>query len=205
MKLIDLSHVIKKNMSTYPSDPKIHIKKEKTIENNNSLVHSFKMGTHTGTHLDVPAHISLKGKTLHEIPIVKFAGIAVKVDANSCNELQSGFDQIDGVIFDSGWYVNFDNPNIFFGGSRPKIPNRLIELCLAMNIKFFGCDLPSVDESGSENKENHHSFLDNEIIIYEALNNLDKLKILEPFQFYGFPLAFKNLDGSPVRAVAHKI
>ena len=78
-------------------------------------------------------------------------------------------------------------------------------MCLNIKIKFFGCDLPSVDESGSKNKKNHHSFLDNEIIIYEALNNLAKLKLLEPFQFYGFPLAFKNLDGSPVRAIAHEI
>ena len=65
MKYIDLSHSLSSNTATYPSDPDLDIIKEKEIINDNSLLHSFKMGTHTGTHLDVPAHIIPGGKTLN--------------------------------------------------------------------------------------------------------------------------------------------
>ena len=64
MKLIDLSHPISNAMPTYPSDPDISIIREKDIDTDNTLLHSFKMGTHTGTHLDVPAHVIPGGKRL---------------------------------------------------------------------------------------------------------------------------------------------
>ena len=70
-----------------------------------------------------------------------------------------------------------------------------------MNIKFFCCDLPSVDESGKIDKPIHNALLGSDIIIYESLNNLDLLPLLKPFHFYGFPLPFHGLDGTPVRAV----
>jgi len=70
------------------------------------------------------------------------------------------------------------------------------------NIKMFGCDLPSVDANGTKEKPVHRALLGNDVIIYESLTNLDQIPMLEPFQFIGFPLSFKNLDGSPVRAVA---
>ena len=82
MKYIDLSHPISQNTVTYPSDPDIIIRKEKNIKNHNTLLHSFSMGTHTGTHLDSPAHILHEGKTIDKFPIDSFTGKAIKVDKN---------------------------------------------------------------------------------------------------------------------------
>ena len=48
----------------------------------------------------------------------------------------------------------------------------------------------------------HNALLKEDIIIYEALTNLHQLPMLKIFEFYGFPLSFKDLDGSPVRAIA---
>jgi kynurenine formamidase len=76
MKFIDLSHPVSNAMPTYPSDPDISIIREKDIDTDNTLVHSFKMGTHTGTHLDVPAHIILGGKTLNNFSLTSFTGKA---------------------------------------------------------------------------------------------------------------------------------
>ncbi len=69
-----------------------------------------------------------------------------------------------------------------------------------LKLNFFGCDLPSVDSHIS--KPIHNMLLSKSIIIYESLANLDHLPFLEIFQFYGLPLPFKDLDGSPVRAIA---
>tara|TARA_Y100000590_G_C15653754_1_gene989804 strand:- start:1007 stop:1624 length:618 start_codon:yes stop_codon:yes gene_type:complete len=202
MKFIDLSHPISNTMPTYPSDPGISINREKNINIDNSLVHSFKMGSHTGTHLDVAAHITPNGKTISDYSLDSFTGVAIKVDKDSFNSLDQFSNKIDGVLFDSDWYRFFDDPDKYYGSLRPIIPMKMINKLLKMKLKFFGCDLPSVDVSGIKEKPIHHTLLDGDIIIYESLTNLNKLPVCTPFQFFGFPLPFEKLDGSPVRAVA---
>jgi len=202
MSMIDLSHPITSSMPTYPTDPNILIKQEKNIELDRTLLHSFQMGTHTGTHLDVPAHILQNGKTIGDFPISQFAGFAIMVDNHSIEKLEQVQNEIDGVIYNTGWYKQFNKPEIFFGSARPPIPKVLIQKVIELNVKFFGCDLPSVDRSGSIDKPVHHAFLERDIIIYECLANLDHIPPMTKFQFTGLPLSFESLDGSPVRAGA---
>ena len=201
MNFVDLSHPLSNNMPTYPSDPDVSIICEKDIETDNTLLHGFKMGTHTGTHLDVPAHIIPDGKKLNDFPLNVFSGLAVKLDENSHAGLDQIEEKIDGIIYNTGWYRYFNEPDKFYGPTRPVIPVSLVDKLVKMELKFFGCDLPSVDASGSKHKQVHHALLGAEIIIYESLTNLDQLPLLLPFEFYGFPLPFDGLDGSPVRAV----
>ena len=202
MKIIDLSHKLFDKAPSYPSDPNIIINKEKEIVTDGSMLHSISIGTHSGTHLDVPAHIIQGGKTLSDFSLEAFFGIAIRVRPENYLEIKQYIQKIDAVIFDTDWYKNIDDPETMFGENRPKIPADLVQLIINNNINIFGCDLPSVDESGSKEKPVHHALLSNNIIIYESLTNLDQLPILQPFKFYGFPLALKDLDGSPVRAVA---
>lgn len=202
MRFVDLSHPISNAMATYPSDPDVSIICEKDIETDNTLLHSFKMGTHTGTHLDVPAHVLSGGKTVDHFTLSSFTGTSIKVDKTTWRSLKQIEKKIDGIIYDSGWYRHFNDPEIYYGPDRPVIPEELIETTVQMKINFFGCDLPSVDASGYKKKPVHHALLGADIIIYESLTNLDKLPLHKPFQFYGFPLPFEKLDGSPVRAVA---
>ena len=204
MKFVDLSHSITNDTSTYPSDPGISIVREKEIHKDRSLLHSFTMGTHTGTHLDVPAHIIPGGKTLDDFPLSNFSGLAVKVDEYSYKQLAEIEEKIDGIVYDTNWYKHFKNSNKFYGPDRPTIPENLIDIVLEMGLKFLACDLPSVDASKSQDKPVHHAFLEAEIIIYESLANLEQLPRLTLFEFYGFPLPFNGLDGSPVRAVGVK-
>jgi kynurenine formamidase len=201
MNFIDLNHPISNGMSTYSSDPRVSIIREKEISKDGSLLHSFTMGTHTGTHLDVPAHIIPEGKTLNDFPLNTFSGRTVKVDEHSYVRLDQIDENIDGIIYDTGWYRHFMDPKIFYGLDRPLIPSSLIKIVLGLGIKFFGCDLPSVDASGFKEKPVHHALLGSNIIVYESLTNLDQLPLLVSFSFYGFPLSFEALDGSPVRAV----
>ena len=93
MKIVDLSHPMSNAMPTYPSDPDISIIREKDIDTDNSLLHSFKMGTHTGTHLDVPAHVIPGGKTIDNFTLSSFTGSAVKVDKDSYYSLDQVVDE----------------------------------------------------------------------------------------------------------------
>ena len=201
MKIIDLSHRINSDMSTYPSDPDFLITREKEILNDRALLHSFSMGTHTGTHVDAPSHIITNGKSLDSFNLTYFTGLTLKVNIDSFIDLNHFEKNIDGIIFETGWYKHFSSPEKFYGPKRPEIPKQLISRILEMKCKFFGCDLPSVDISGSINKPIHNSLLKSEILIYESLTNLDKIPLNQPFEFYGFPLPIDGIEGSPVRAV----
>ena len=137
MKLIDLSHPISNAMPTYPSDPDISIIREKDIDTDNTLLHSFKMGTHTGTHLDVPAHVIPGGKTLNNFSLTSFTGTAVKVDEISYNSLEKLEGVVEGVIYDTGWYRHFNDAEVFYGPDRPQIPEKLIEIVIKMGYNFL--------------------------------------------------------------------
>ena len=202
MKTIDLSHHIYNGAPFYPTDPPIRIIEEKRIDKDNTLLHSIHFGTHSGTHLDVPAHVIERGKRLSDFSLNAFFGLAIKLDKMNYNQINKQKEMIDAVIFDTDWYKNIHVPDTFFGKDRPKIPTELLQIIIKNNIKIFGCDLPSVDASGSKDKPVHKTLLGNDVIIYESLTNLNQLPMLVPFQFYGFPLSLKDLDGSPVRAVA---
>lgn len=202
MTIVDLTHIIYSGMPTYPSDPEVNFITKKTINKNNSLLHSIEIGTHTGTHLDTPAHIIQNGKTLENFELTSFTGITIATNKNSWKKLAKFKDNIDGIIFNTNWYKHFGDPELFYCKERPEIPEKLINIAIEKNIKFFGTDLPSVDKSGSKEKPIHNALLNKEIIIYEGLNNLDQIPELKKFNFFGFPLNLKSLDGSPVRAVA---
>ena len=141
MKLVDLSHPISNEMVTYPSDPDVSIVKEKDIDSNRTLLHRFTMGTHTGTHLDAPAHIISGGKTLRDLPLSSYTGKTVKVCLNTISDLNNIDEKVDGIIFDSGWYKKFKEPEIYYGTNRPEIPKHLVEKAISIGVKFFGCDL----------------------------------------------------------------
>ena len=137
MKFVDLSHPISNDMSTYPTDPDVSIVREKEIHTDRTLLHSFKMGTHTGTHLDAPIHIIPDGKTLDDFPLRAFTGTAVKVDKHSYSSLDQMKQKVDGIIYDTGWYRHFNDPEIFYGPDRPIIPESLVEKGIELGIKFF--------------------------------------------------------------------
>jgi len=202
MKVIDLSHSIHNEMSVYPSDPGIIITKRKTIAKHYSELHELTMGTHTGTHLDSPGHILANGKTISDFPLNSFMGRFIKVGKENYKKIKEVPKSFSAVIYDTGWSQYFNDSNKYFSSYRPSIPRDLINFCIENNINKFGCDLPSVDKSGSKDKPVHKAFLGNDIIIYESLNNLKALPMLKGFDFYGFPLSLSKLDASPVRAVA---
>ena len=122
MKFIYLSHPVSNAMSTYPSDPDISILREKDIDTDNTLLHSFKMGTHTGSHLDVPAHVIPGGKAVDSFPLRSFTGDAVKVDKAIWFSMEQIEGDIDGVIYDSDWYRHFNDAEIFYGPDRCRFP-----------------------------------------------------------------------------------
>src|SRR5262245_26753258 len=81
MRLVDLSVPIVTGMPVYPGDPPVTIGPALTVAEHGVNVLHLDMGSQTGTHVDAPVHIDDALPALDDLPLTRFVGPAVVVDA----------------------------------------------------------------------------------------------------------------------------
>ena len=64
----------------YPGDPPLRIASHATVEKDGYTVHDLHLGTHTGTHIDAPAHFVEGGRTIDQVGLDELRGRALVVD-----------------------------------------------------------------------------------------------------------------------------
>lgn len=62
-----LGHVLNEDASIFPGDPKTRIRIAATVAKDGYLVEAITLGSHTGTHLDAPAHFIEDGRAVDEL------------------------------------------------------------------------------------------------------------------------------------------
>ena len=134
MKIIDLSIFVNNDFITYPSDPDYNSSVIKTIEKDRSLVNYLQLGTHTGTHVDSPAHIYKDGKKLCEYSVNDFIGSAFVVNLNNYKKFIDLDIDFDVLLLDTNWWQMI-NKSEYYGPNRPKIPLDLLEFAVKKKIK----------------------------------------------------------------------
>lgn len=209
MNFIDLTHKISNDMPVYPGTDLPEIIDQFTIDKDGYAEKFLKMVTHTGTHLDAPAHIIKGGLTLNDLDIDYFSGNGLVIDVSNIIDRNILIDNLkkheneliksDFIIFYTGWsrYWGYDK----YFEKFPVLSESAAKWLIEKNIKGIGLDAVSVDPVGADYFSNHHIFLGNNIVIIENLANVDKL-LGKNFIFYCFPLRISDGDGSPIRAVA---
>jgi len=207
-RIIDLSHDIVHQMPVFPADPAVGILSHHTHKNTGYCVTQVIMGTHTGTHVDVPLHKLAGGESVDEIPLEKFMGRALVIDLGFLEEGEEialehikkyaeDINKCNIVILKTNWSGHFGREDFFSGFNG--ISEEAAEWLSNQNITMIVLESPSVHPT--EHVKIHEYFLKKGIIILEALNNLDIIKG-RFVDFYAVPLKLKGLDGSPVRAFA---
>lgn len=76
MKVYDLAQKLYPGPAQFPGDPPVHIEAIKTIDEDGYQLELFSAGSHAGTHVDLPRHLFLSGKTVDEVPAEAFVGRA---------------------------------------------------------------------------------------------------------------------------------
>jgi len=207
MYWIDLSHPMRSPLATFPGSPPAKIETIATINENGYQEKRLYLNSHSGTHLDSPAHMPEDGLSIDKLPVEKFTGKTVVVDASAypncipAKVIQSVNleDNLDFVLFHTGWSQNWNTESYF--GDFPYLEEEAAAYLTGLNLKGVGFDTPSADALHSTALKNHHLFFEAGMVILENLTNLDKL-VGQHFELFCFPLNIKNGDGSPVRAVA---
>ncbi len=211
MKVIDLTHTIRENMPVYPGTEQPKFLPANSYERDGFRETLLQMFTHTGTHMDPPAHLYAGKKTLDQFPAEQFIGKALVID---CRELGEGeaitmshirkygekAAQADFLLFNLGWDRFWGTDSYF--GDYPCVDEKVLDYIMAGNYKGIGFDVIGLDPIADEALKRHNKlFAACEMVNIENLKNLH-LCGSDLFWFSCFPLKLENADGSPIRAVA---
>ena len=86
MKIVDLSHEIYEGMPVYPGCEGPRLKTANTYATDGFKETVLTMYSHTGTHIDPPAHLLADGATLDSFAAEQFIGKGLVID---CTELDA--------------------------------------------------------------------------------------------------------------------
>lgn len=211
MKVIDLTHTIKEDMPVYPGTDTPRFIPANSYEKDGFKETLLQMYTHTGTHMDPPAHLYAGKRTLDRFPASQFIGKALVIE---CRDLKEGgvitmeriqkygekAGRADFLLFNLGWDKRWGTDAYF--GDYPCIDEEVLDYIIQGSYKGIGFDVIGLDPISDVNLTRHKKLFQNCDIV-----NIENLKNLELcggglFWFSCFPLKLEDCDGSPVRAVA---
>jgi arylformamidase len=209
MIVIDLSHALGGTMSVYPGTEAPRISDASSVRNDGFAEKRIEIFSHTGTHVDVPAHMIEGAATIEKLEPGRFFGPGCLVDLSGIAGRRVGIADLEGnrdriaraefVLLRSGWDARWGDPSYF--QDYPVLSVEAARWLAGFPLKGVGVDMISFDETGSMTMDVHGIFLKKGMVLAENLTGLERLADRE-FVFSCLPLKISGGDGSPVRAVA---
>jgi len=222
----DLSQSLDADATVYPGDPPVESTPAATHDEDGYRVTEWRLGTHSGTHVDAPSHTEPDGKNLDAFGVEEFVFEARLVDCSGVgargaigsemvpereneNERErtdeNGTARVEMVVFRTGWADHWGTDRYF---DHPYLTREAAATCAERGF-HVGMDALSPDPSPSESAPPetepegvpaHRELLGSDRLVVENLTGLAGLP--ERFRLRAYPLALAAADGSPVRAVA---
>jgi arylformamidase len=209
MKVTDLTHIIYPDMPVFPGTEQPILQEANTIDKDGFRESKITMYSHTGTHIDAPAHMLSDGFYLDNLAIEHFIGnatildfsnIDIKlIDVHSLKPYEDKIKNVEFIIIKTGWSKYWGAPKYY--ENFPSLSEDSAKWLSKFNLKGIGIDAISIDDINSTTFAVHKILMPKNIIIIENLTNLDSING-EYFILSILPLKSKNADGSPVRAIS---
>lgn len=200
------SHDTTENMPVFPGTEPPKIMDAYTIEKNGFAEKLLTFYSHTGTHMDAPAHM-IDGCTLDQLPINHYVGTVFIIDAESYDigidyfiPHEKDLKKCDFVLLRTNWDKHWGQETYF--SHFPAITKEAAIYLSSFSIKGFGVDTISVDHMENSNFDVHQILLKSNFVLIENLTNLDQICTGDFLAV--LPLKIKSSDGSPIRAIAIK-
>lgn len=207
MNVIDLTHFIASDMPVYPGTEPPTIREATSIAADGFAEKLLTMYSHTGTHMDAPAHMLAGHSTLDRLPVGTFVGPGVVVDlsARSAGPIAPGelhahaarIERAEFVLFHTGWSLRWGRDD--YHADFPTLSEEAARWLCGFGLKGVGFDCISVDPVGASPMVIHHILLGHGLVIIENLCGLERLADRD-FLFVCLPLKIRDSDGSPIRA-----
>lgn len=206
MRTVDLSQPLAAGMPVYPGDPEVTIAPALTVDADGVAVSRLDFGSHSGTHLDAPAHVRTDGGPVEAIPLEWLWGEArvLRVVAPRAGglvgtadlDLPSALPRI--VCIATGWDAHFGTEAAL---AHPALSRELAAALWDRGARVLGVDTLSPDPTGGDaGMPVHELWLGRGGAIIENLAGLEHVP--DVVELSVLPLRLVGIDGSPVRAVA---
>ena len=207
--LIDMTHTITQEIPIFPGTPVPALAPACTLTRDGFRETLLTLSSHTGTHMDAPAHLLQDGRTLDDMPMSQFSGRATVLDVSQEGPviteefLRANYEAIhcaDFILFYTGWEGRWGTEG-FLEDAFPVPDEAAARYLISRGLKGVGTDAISIDRMSDSHLPIHHILLKDSVVSIENLC-LKKVRDRKNFLFFAIPLKFRNADGSPVRAFA---
>lgn len=210
MKIYDVTVSLSPEIPVYPGDPAFQIKLIADLECGDvCTVSHLSFGSHTGTHVDPPAHFVAGAMTLDELPLEILIGPAVVVDAGEAATIDmtlieaANLQGIERVLFKTRnsrlWQNQVTDFEKNFVYLEPEAAARLV----ALGVKLVGIDYLSIEKFNFDQPDTHYALLRNNVIVVEGLNLSEVPE--GKYELICLPMKIKKGDGAPARVVLREL
>jgi arylformamidase len=203
MRVYDVTVPLDAGTHVWDGEPGPELDKRVEIdEENPARLSAFSMGSHTGTHVDAPAHFEKDGATVEGIATAALVGPAVVVEHTGSDDITAAdLDAlgVDGrhrrVLFKTANGRLWSEPAFRrdFLAIAPSAAHRLVEL----GVQLVGMDYLSVEAFDSTSHEVHHALLGAGVVALEGVD----LREAPPGEYLLVcaPLKLAGAEGAPAR------
>ncbi len=211
---MDLSVPVDAGTTVYPGDPRPSFEVHSTIEHEGFNLLEIHLGSQSGTHVDAPFHFEPTGLRIDEVPIDRFTGPGVVVDATSVGAReQITWEHVAPVadrlgpgvvaLLHTGWSRHYGTPKYF---DHPYLAGDACARMLELGVRTICIDAINIDETPDDDHLGvgypcHHLISRLDGVIGENFTGFDRLGDGE-LLIVCTPIRLTGADGGPVRAVA---
>jgi arylformamidase len=199
MKIFDVTRPLSGEVPVYPGDG---IPAFVQQDHGRYVISDLHMSTHSGTHIDAPAHYLKTGDTIDTIPLSHLIGRCRVIDVSGAgstitvNHLAGKICRAEKLLLKT----TFSGQDHFID-DYPSLTEETARLLTSEKIHCIGIDSPSIESCHGDGSV-HRELLGNGCIIIELL---DLSGIPEgDYDLVALPLRLAGLDGSPARVVLMK-
>lgn len=201
--IIDITRPIAPGMLVYPDDPPVTLTPVSQAGREVAAVSALHLGTHTGTHVDPPAHLVPGGATVDHLDLGLLIGQALVVDIPGSGTI--GPDELAAVVprdcirlllrTHDGSLWKQREPAAGYRGLSAAAATWLVTAC----VRLVGIDYLSVDAAGAPELPAHRTLLTAGVVLVECL---DLTTVAAgAYTLMCLPLRLAGGDGAPARAV----
>ena len=196
MKIIDITRPLSGDTVVYPGDtPPRFVQEDRGLY----LISDLHMNSHSGTHIDAPAHYLKSGDTVDTIPLSHLVGSCRVLDISKAGR-EIGKSVIEGRI-DGASRILLRTSASESTGFREDYPALTLEAAnyiTSQGIRCVGIDSFSIEAFVCDGAV-HRELLSHGCIIIELL---DLSGVPEgDYGMVALPLRLSGLDGSPARVI----
>lgn len=209
-KIYDLSVPLSSGMPTWPNQKEIRIDPVGTVLNDGATSEVISVPSHTGTHVDAPAHFVHGATTVDEIPLSRLIG------PGYCIRPKFSGVEIHYEDFESVWSNEYDNHIILIntgwdrkrGFTRefqydfPGLAEDAIPFFKKHEVKVIGIDTLGIEPYNHGDFKVHKGLLGLGIPFIEDLAGLHQLEEGKQYLVAALPLRIHKGSGCMARVVA---